>query len=82
VIAQAPGGVTVFSPNLFRVDRSGFANSTGIGNFSVNLVGGTELHLHFSPVPEPGAFVLVGAAAAGWGCWRRRRIFQRRGCVA
>lgn len=72
VIAQAPGGVSGFSPTLFRVDRSGFANPTGTGNFSVNLVGGTELHLHFSPVPEPGAFVLVGAAAAGWTFWRRK----------
>jgi len=46
VIAQAPGGVSGFSPTLFRVDRSGFANPTGTGYFSVNLVGGTELHLH------------------------------------
>jgi autotransporter-associated beta strand protein len=71
VIAQSFGGVVGFSPDLFRVDKTGFANPTGIGNFSVTLVG-TELHLHFSPVPEPGAFVLVGAAAIGW-IWRRRR---------
>jgi autotransporter-associated beta strand protein len=74
VIAQSPAGVIGFSPDLFRVDKTGFANPTGIGNFSVTLVG-TELHLHFSPVPEPGAFVLVGVAAIGWTCWRRRTSF-------
>jgi hypothetical protein len=54
-------------------DTSGFVNPVA-GTFGWSL-GGSSLSLTYTPtaVPEPGTFVLIGAAAtANW--WRRRSL--------
>jgi fibronectin-binding autotransporter adhesin len=55
-------------------DTSGFVNPVS-GTFGWNLdPAGQALSLVYTPssVPEPGTLVLVGLAAAGFVCWRRR----------
>ena len=55
-------------------DTSGFANPVA-GTFGWNLdPAGQSLSLVYTPsaVPEPGTLALIGFAAAGLACWRRR----------
>ncbi len=73
LIVRAANGVNFYSPDAFLIDTSGFANPTGGGTFQVALVGGTEIHLTFTPVPEPGSLALTGLAAGAWALLRRRR---------
>src|SRR5262249_10575927 len=59
-------------------DQSRFV---GIGfqasDFSVTSDGAGLIHLNFTPVPEPGTVLLVGAAGLGLAAGRRRLL--RRG---
>jgi T5SS/PEP-CTERM-associated repeat protein len=58
-------------------DATGFQNPTNGGSFGWHLdQPGQTLYLTFTPVPEPGALALVGAAAAAW--WAHRRQVRRR----
>jgi autotransporter-associated beta strand protein/T5SS/PEP-CTERM-associated repeat protein len=56
------------------IDDAGFGvhNDLGGGGFFLSSVGGRELHLGFSGVPEPGA-MWVWVVAVGGLVWRRRR---------
>jgi hypothetical protein len=76
-IASAGGGVTGFNSSAFNLNTSAFQNSFG-GTFGIALVG-NDLALTYSAsaVPEPGSFLLVGAAAAGMA-WRRKRRGKKR----
>jgi hypothetical protein len=70
---NASGGVQSFSPDRVTLDTSAFANGLGGGSFSLSLDANSNLLiLTFSPVPEPGSVLLVAAAAVA-GLWRRRR---------
>jgi hypothetical protein len=65
----ATGGITNpaggFSPALFTVDTTGFANAPGSTNFTVTEPDGHTLQLVYTPVPEPGAVLgLAGLALA------------------
>ncbi len=73
LIARAANGVTGFAPSLFAIDTSGFANPTGGGTFGLVLEDDDEIHLTFTPVPEPGSLALTGLAAGAWALLRRRR---------
>jgi hypothetical protein len=67
--AEASGGISGFSPTLFSIDTSGFANPTA-PNASFSVVEqGDGLFLHYSQpsaVPEPSSLVLllVGSISA------------------
>jgi autotransporter-associated beta strand protein len=60
-----------FSPALFTVDTSGFANAPGSTQFSVMEPDGHTLQLVYVPVPEPGA--VLGLAGLGLAALRRVR---------
>lgn len=51
-----------------------FNGTTGAftGNFALDILGASQI-LQFTPVPEPTSLMLVGAAAAGFTWWKRRR---------
>jgi hypothetical protein len=77
-VAQADGGITKggFFP-ITIVPSFGAASE-----FSVAIVNGPGtvdyLVLNYTPVPEPGSVLLVGAAAGGLG-GMARRLWKRRG---
>ncbi|HEY1381793.1 MAG TPA: PEP-CTERM sorting domain-containing protein, partial [Gemmataceae bacterium] len=55
-------------------DTTGFLNPTNGGSFGWALdAGGHTLSLTFTPVPEPTTLALLGATAAGWAAYRRRK---------
>jgi hypothetical protein len=70
----ATGGITNpaggFSPALFTVDTSGFANAPGTTRFTVAEPDIHTLQLIYTPVPEPGAVLVV----AGLGLAILRRV--------
>lgn len=70
----AAGAITGYRADEFAVDASGFGNNLQGGSFSV-VEQGNNLYLQFSPVPEPGSWVM--AAGGGLGllllAGRRRR---------
>lgn len=75
VLVSTSSGITGFAGAAqFAVDASGFGNYVpGSGSFSVSQAGGALL-LQFTPAPEPSAWAMVAALAAGLGfCARRRR---------
>ena len=70
------GSISGFSAAQMPVDTSLFANPFGAGSFTVSQ-SGNELLLNFTPVPEPPAWVLLGAGAAVLGIasvWGRKRL--------
>ena len=72
-ILHADGGITGFDPSELALDTSGFKNSLGIGQFSLESTP-TDLIIHFSNVPEPisvALFAFAGIFAA------HRRRFRR-----
>ena len=70
-ILRADGGIVGFDPAEIALDVSGFQNDVNGGQFTLEHTS-SELAVHFSAVPEPGAVALVALAAAV--AQRRRRI--------
>lgn len=66
--------ISGFSSDKFLFDTSGFANSLGNGNFFVSQ-GNNGLSINFTPVPEPGTYVLF---AFGLGILGLRELRRRR----
>lgn len=64
IIATASGGITGFAPDAFELDTTDFLNSLN-GSFSLDLgLGGHELLLQYTAIPEPstyGLFIMGGA---------------------
>jgi fibronectin-binding autotransporter adhesin len=58
----ASGGITGFSAGAFEYNASQFQNSLGGGHFFVSQ-SGNSLLLNFTPVPEPGTWLLLAAGA-------------------
>jgi hypothetical protein len=57
----------------WQIDVSTVARpNTDFGPSFGGVVNGRETFFHITAIPEPGSFVLVGAAAAGWYARRRR----------
>jgi autotransporter-associated beta strand protein len=68
-LLSASEGITGFDPQMFALDRSGFANDLGEGRFELSLIG-NDLALAF--VPEPAAWGLIGGALALLAAVRKR----------
>jgi len=78
LIVSTTGGVSGFNPSLFTINvdpfngTGGFSNDLGGGTFSVNLIG-NNLFLEFTPIPEPSAWMLLGAGLCVVTLLRRRK---------
>jgi DNA-binding beta-propeller fold protein YncE len=59
-------------PNLHG-NVMAFNGTTGafIGNFATDILGASQI-LQFTPIPEPGSFLLVGSAAVAFAWWRKK----------
>ncbi len=60
------GSVSGFDSNSFLIDTSSFQNPLNGGSFFVSE-NGNALDLNFTPVPEPAAWLLMGAGMATLG---------------
>ena len=69
------GGITGFSQDKFAIDTSAFANLQAGENFFSISQAGNNLVLTFSPVPEPGLTMAIGAGGLVLvGLFNRRRL--------
>jgi len=59
----AAGGVSGFSSDKFIFSTTNFANDLGGGTFSISK-GNAGLSINFTPVPEPGTYVLLAMGLA------------------
>jgi len=78
LIVSTTEGVSGFNPSLFAINvhpfngTGGFSNDLGGGAFSINLIG-NNLFLEFTPIPEPSAWMLLGAGLCVVSLLRRRK---------
>lgn len=73
-ILMAAGGITGFDASEWTLLTSNFTSSpawTGTWNLEQS---GNALILSYSPVPEPGTYVLLSLGATWLMCFRRRRV--------
>ncbi len=74
--AGTPLVITGFDPAYFAINTDAFYNQNpallGLGDFNIEKIGNT-LALTFTPVPEPGAYALMGFGLATLALIRYRR---------